>query len=86
MRQTRAAPSTESHSPSRTSPRRRTTAPAEDTPPGGYVTQEALQDFEAGIKDIFRSFLEFFTTYMVESNGKPNNHDVEALGAKLQGK
>ena len=62
------------------------TASAENTPPGSYVTWEAFQDFEAGIKDILRSFLEFFTIYMVESNGQPKNHDVEALGAKLQGK
>ncbi len=49
-----------------------------------YVTKEVLQDFEQGIKDLLRSFLDFSISYGLELGSGPNNDQMEALGLKLQ--
>ena len=49
-----------------------------------FVTREHLQDFEQGIKDMLRSFLEFSVSYGMELGRKPGNDEMEALSLKLQ--
>ena len=51
----------------------------------GYVTQEALEEFEQGTKELLRSFMEFFVSYGLEVDRRPNGDDTEALSHKLQG-
>ncbi len=49
-----------------------------------FVTWESLTEFEGGMKELLRSFLEFFITYGLEigkSSGKP---DLEALSKRLE--
>ncbi len=50
-----------------------------------FVTKEALQDFEQGIKELLRSFLDFFISYGLELGSGPNHNEMESLSAKLQG-
>ena len=49
----------------------------------GYVTEDALHEFESGIKDLLRSFLEFVVTYGLELGKYPDKSDLEELGKKL---
>ena len=49
-----------------------------------FVTQETLQDFEQGIKDLLRSFVEFSITYGMELGRGPDKDEMEALSLKLQ--
>jgi len=49
-----------------------------------FVTRETLQDFEKGIKDMLRSFLEFSVSYGMELGRKPGNDEMEALNLQLQ--
>ena len=49
-----------------------------------YVTREALQEFEKGIKDLLRSFMEFFVSYGLEL-GKQTSSELEELSRKLEG-
>ena len=49
-----------------------------------FVTKETLQDFEQGIKDLLRSFLDFSISYGLELGSGPNNDEMEALSLKLQ--
>ena len=49
-----------------------------------YVTVEALAEFEHGIKELMRSFLDFFVSYGLEL-GKPNgNNDLDKLTKQLK--
>ncbi len=48
------------------------------------VTRDALHEFEQGIKDLLRSFMEFFVNYGLEL-GKPSAKvELEELSKKLQ--
>ena len=58
--------------------------PEQEAPEERYVTREALQEFEHGIKDLLRSFLDLFIGYKVEMSGQVNNDKEEALSAKLR--
>ena len=51
----------------------------------GYVTGEALRDFEHGIKDLLRSFLEFVVSYGLELGKLPGKGDLEELSQRLGG-
>jgi len=51
----------------------------------GYVTQDALRDFEHGIKDLLRSFLEFVVSYGLELGKLPGKDSMEELSQKLGG-
>ncbi len=57
---------------------------------GGHVTLEEFQAFEQGMKDLFRSFLEFFLSFGLEigsNSGKVQfeefNHKLHSLEEKL---
>ena len=49
-----------------------------------YVTRESLVDFEDGIKELLRNFLEFFITYGLEVGKGPGNNDLGSLTEKLK--
>lgn len=49
-----------------------------------YVTSETLEAFEQGIRDLLRSFLEFFVSYSLELGGQPGKDQFEELDHKLQ--
>jgi hypothetical protein len=48
-----------------------------------YVTREALREFEHGIKDLLRSFLEFVVSYGLELGKAPGKDDLEELSQRL---
>ena len=48
------------------------------------VTRESLADFERGIKELLRSFLEFFVTYSLEIGKESGDIDLESLSEKLK--
>ena|SRR3990170_7567640 len=50
-----------------------------------YVTREELQEFEQSIRDLLRSFLEFFVNYGLELGRQPGKDQFEELNQKLQG-
>lgn len=49
------------------------------------ITKEEFQQFEEGIKDLMRNFLEFFLSYGLELGKKTEgNGELERLAQKLQ--
>jgi hypothetical protein len=57
---------------------------ASDEQQSDVVTVEALQEFEAGIKDMLRSFLDFVVSYGLELGHGNGKNDLEALSNRLQ--
>lgn len=49
------------------------------------VTKEEFQHFEEGIRDLLRSFLEFFLSYGLELGKQPTDGELDKLGFKLKG-
>ena len=49
-----------------------------------FVTRESLADFERGIKELLRSFMEFFVTYSLEIGKESGHIDLESLNEKLK--
>jgi len=49
-----------------------------------FVTRESLADFERGIKELLRSFMEFFVTYSLEIGKGPGDGDLESLTERLK--
>ena len=49
-----------------------------------FVTRESLADFERGIKELLRSFLEFFVTYSLEIGKESGDGDLESLTERLK--
>ncbi len=49
-----------------------------------FVTRESLSDFEKGIKELLRSFMEFFVTYSLEIGKESGDIDLESLSEKLK--
>jgi hypothetical protein len=49
------------------------------------VTKEEFQHFEEGIRDLLRSFLEFFLSYGLELGKQPTDGELDKLSFKLQG-
>jgi len=49
------------------------------------VTKEEFRQFEEGIKDLLRSFLEFFLSYGLELGKQPSDGELDKLNLKLQG-
>lgn len=49
------------------------------------VTKEEFHQFEEGIRDLLRSFLEFFLSYGLELGKQPTDGELEKLSLKLQG-
>lgn len=49
-----------------------------------FVTWESLAELESGMKDLLRSFLEFFITYGLEIGKDSGETDLEALTERLK--
>lgn len=49
------------------------------------VTKEEFQHFEEGIRDLLRSFLEFFLSYGLELGKQPTDGELDKLSYKLRG-
>lgn len=49
-----------------------------------YITKEEFSQFEEGIKQLLRNFLEFFISYGVELGNEPKEAVFEELTKKLK--
>jgi hypothetical protein len=49
------------------------------------VTKDEFHQFEEGIRDLLRSFLEFFLSYGLELGKQPTDGELDKLSLKLQG-
>ena len=49
-----------------------------------YITKEEFQQYERGIKDLLRNFLEFFLSYGLELGKQPEDKTFHELSRKLQ--
>ena len=49
-----------------------------------HVTKEEFQHFEQGIKDLLRSFMEFFLNYGLELGKDSADREFERLSQKFQ--
>jgi hypothetical protein len=52
---------------------------------GHYVSREQFQAFEQGMKDLFRSFLDFFLSFGLEIDQDSRTAEYEEFNHKLQG-
>ena len=48
-----------------------------------YVTREELQLFQEGIRDLLRSFLDFFLTYSLEMGKEPQDSEFQQFTERL---
>ena len=51
---------------------------------GNHVTKEEFQQFEQGIRELLRNFLEFFLSYGLELGKQTTDKELDKLGQKLQ--
>jgi hypothetical protein len=50
-----------------------------------HITKEEFSQFEQGIRELLRNFLEFFLSYGLELGKQPtDNRDLEKLSQKLR--
>jgi hypothetical protein len=56
----------------------------EDVGKQNYVTREEFAQSQHGIKELLRSFLEFFITYGLEIGKQSRDKNFDELGQKLQ--
>ena len=49
-----------------------------------HVTKEEFQQFEQGIRELLRNFLEFFLSYGLELGKQPTDRELEKLTQKLR--
>ena len=56
----------------------------EDTGNQNYISKEEFYQFEQGIKELLRNFLEFFLSYGLELGKQPQDKSYEELSQKLQ--
>ena len=56
----------------------------EDTGNQNYISKEEFYQFEQGIKELLRKFLEFFLSYGMELGKQPQDESFEELSQKLQ--
>jgi len=57
----------------------------EETGQGKFVTAEEFAAFEQGMKDLFRSFLDFFLSFGLEMGHNSPKGELEGLEHKLHG-
>ena len=56
----------------------------EDTGNRDYVNKQEFNQFEQGIKELLRNFLEFFLSYGLELGKQPQDKSFTELSQKLQ--
>ncbi len=49
-----------------------------------HVTKEEFRQFEQGIRELLRNFLEFFLSYGLELGKEPTDKELETLTQKLR--
>ena len=49
-----------------------------------HVTKEEFRQFEQGIRELLRNFLEFFLSYGLELGKQPTDRELEKLTQKLR--
>ncbi|GAG13862.1 unnamed protein product [marine sediment metagenome] len=49
-----------------------------------HITKEEFCQFEQGIRELLRNFLEFFLSYGLELGKEPTDKEFDALTKKLQ--
>ena len=49
-----------------------------------HVTKEEFSQFEQGIRELLRNFLEFFLSYGLELGKQPTDKELETLTERLQ--
>ncbi|MGA7677231.1 MAG: hypothetical protein WCA51_02515 [Dehalococcoidia bacterium] len=49
-----------------------------------HITKEEFQQFEQGIRELLRNFLEFFLSYGLELGKQPTDRELEKLSQKLR--
>jgi len=53
-------------------------------PSNSHVTKEEFRQFEQGIKELLRNFLEFFLSYGLELGKQTSDKELDKLTQKLQ--
>jgi hypothetical protein len=53
-------------------------------PGNSHVTKEEFHQFEQGIRELLRNFLEFFLSYGLELGKQNTEKELDKLGQKLQ--
>jgi hypothetical protein len=51
---------------------------------GNHVTKEEFYQFEHGIRELLRNFLEFFLSYGLELGKQPADSELDKLNQQLQ--
>ena len=51
---------------------------------GDHVTKEEFRQFEQGIRELLRNFLEFFLSYGLELGKQPTDSELDKLNQKLR--
>jgi hypothetical protein len=51
---------------------------------GSHVTKEEFYQFEHGIRELLRNFLEFFLSYGLEMGKQPADSELDKLNQKLK--
>lgn len=54
------------------------------SPANNHVTKEEFRQFEQGIKELLRNFLEFFLSYGLELGKQNPDTELDKLSQKLQ--
>jgi hypothetical protein len=49
-----------------------------------HITKEEFRQFEEGIRELLRNFLEFFLSYGLELGKQPTDRELEKLSQKLR--
>ena len=49
-----------------------------------HITKEEFHQFEQGIRELLRNFLEFFLSYGLELGKQPSDRELEKLSQKLR--
>ena len=49
-----------------------------------YITKEDFAQFQQGIKELLRNFMEFFLSYGLELGQKPDDNAMKELGQQLK--
>ncbi len=53
-------------------------------PTNNHVTKEEFQQFEQGIRELLRNFMEFFLSYGLELGKQTSDKELDKLSQKLQ--
>ena len=53
-------------------------------PNDNHITKEEFRHFEQGIKELLRSFMEFFISYGLELGQQPSDKELKTLSQNLE--